>query len=391
MRDLLRRVATLPPRSIVFFLTLTEDGDGRLFLPHETLEALSAAANAPSFSWNALGLDHGAVGGRMQGPEMLATRMAAVGLRVLNGERAEHIPVAAVDWSTVAFDWRQLRRWNISDDRIPAGSTILFRQPGPWELYRSYIIAGLLLVIVQSALIAGLVVQRAQRRRAERDLRGAYERNQDLAGRLISAQEEERGRIARDLHDDLGQQLAVLTILMQGLEQQVGTAGSQADVERTFGALHDQTDSLAYSIRNLSHELHPSVLEHGGLVPALKRHSAEVGLNHDIAVTFAAQGDVHALTSEAALCLFRVGQEALANAVRHARASAIRVQLIAGGDAVDLIIADDGVGFAAGERAGSGLGLRSIDERVRLVSGRVDVESRRRPRHYRARARSAGY
>ena len=134
MRDLLQRLATLPPRSIVVFLTLTADGDGRLFLPHETLDALSAAANAPTFSWNALGLNHGAVGGRMQGPEMLATRMAAVGLRVLNGEPAERIPVAEVDWSTVAFDWRQLRRWNIGEDRLPPGSTILFKQPGPWEV-----------------------------------------------------------------------------------------------------------------------------------------------------------------------------------------------------------------------------------------------------------------
>ena len=376
MRDLLQRVATLPPRSIVLFLTLTADGDGRLFLPHETLDALSAVANAPIFSWNALGLNHGVVGGHMQGPEMLATRMAAVGLRVLNGEPAERIPVAEVDWSTVAFDWRQLRRWNIAEDRIPSGSTILFKEPGPWELYRSYIIAGLLLVIVQSALIAGLVVQRARRRGVERDLRGAYERNQDLAGRLISAQEEERGRIARDLHDDLGQQLAVLSILMDGLEHEVGKPGSQEDVERTFSALHEQTDSLAHSIRNLSHELHPSVLEHGGLVPALKRHSAEVGLNHDIAVSFGTDSDVHALSPEAALCLFRVGQEALANAVRHARAHTIRVQLIAAGDAVELIVADDGVGFAAGERAGSGLGLRSIDERVRLEGGCVDIESR---------------
>lgn len=104
MRDLLQGVATLPPHSIVVFLTLTADGDGRLFLPHETLDALSAAANAPIFSWNALGLNHGAVGGRMQGPEMLATRMAAVGLHVLNGEPAERIPVAEVEWSTAAFD-----------------------------------------------------------------------------------------------------------------------------------------------------------------------------------------------------------------------------------------------------------------------------------------------
>ena len=229
MRELLSRVSTLPPHSIILFMGVTQDGEGRLFLPQEMLESVSTAANAPTYGWNALGMGHGLVGGTMNTPEVTAQRMAALGLRVMQGERAEDIAVTEIDTTTTQFDWRQLRRWNISETRLPPNSTILFREPGPWELYRSYIIGGMLIMAVQSALIAGLVVQRIRRRRTELALRESEQRfrvtaeqNQDLSGRLINAQEEERTRIARDLHDDVSQQLAGVGIMLSALKRKVG-------------------------------------------------------------------------------------------------------------------------------------------------------------------------
>ena len=136
MRELLSRVSTLPPHSIVLYMGVTQDGDGRLFLPQEMLQSVSTAANAPTYGWNALGMGHGLVGGTMNTPEVTAQRMAALGLRVLKGERAEDIAVTEIDTAVTQFDWRQLRRWNISETRLPPNSTILFREPGPWELYQ---------------------------------------------------------------------------------------------------------------------------------------------------------------------------------------------------------------------------------------------------------------
>ena len=245
-----------------------------------------------------------------------------------------------------------------------------------------YIVGMVAIVALQSALIAGLVVQSVARRRSEQALRESESRfrvaakeNQDLAGRLINAQEEERTRIARDLHDDVSQQLAGLGILLSGLRTRVARLGGEPEIEWTVMTLRDRTTSLAEAIRTLSHELHPSVLQHAGLRATLRRQCAEVEELHRQGVTFSADGDLDSLGPEVALCLFRVTQEALNNAVRHARAGAISVQLRRTDGVVELDVIDDGVGFAAGERGRRGLGLRSIDERVRLTGGSVHVES----------------
>ena len=383
MRELLGRVSTLPPHSIILYMGVTQDGEGRLFLPQEMLESVSAAANAPTYGWNALGMGHGLVGGTMNTPEITARSLAALGLRVMKGERAEDIAVTDLDVTITQFDWRQLRRWNISDTRLPPDSTILFREPGPWELYRSYIIGGMLIMAVQSALIAGLVVQRIRRRRtelalreSERRFRDTAEQNQDLSGRLINAQEEERARIARDLHDDVSQQLAGVSIMLSGLKRNVSMPEKLLEVEQTVAALQGRASELFDTIRNLSHQLHPSVLQHTGLIWPLQRHCAEIERHHGLKVSFSARDELLELKPDVALCLFRVAQEALTNATRHARARTILVQLQAFDGGVELRIVDDGVGFVAGERARTGLGLRSINERVRFVGGTVQLESR---------------
>ena len=147
-------------------------------------------------------------------------------------------------------------------------------------------------------------------------------------------------------------------------------------MDRTVTTLQDRTIALAQSVRNLSHELHPSVLEHVGLVATLRRHCADVEELHHLEVSFSARDNLDSLTPAVALCLFRVAQEALGNAARHARASTIRVELMTTHEGVELRVVDNGIGFVASERAGSGLGLRSIDERVRLTKGSVTIESR---------------
>jgi two-component system sensor histidine kinase UhpB len=200
------------------------------------------------------------------------------------------------------------------------------------------------------------------------------ERNQDLAGRLIRAQETERARIARDLHDDLSQQLATIGMMLSALERAVSTPRSEAQVADAMTTLRNCTVSVAESIRNLSHELHPGALAHAGLVATLKRHCVEVAEHHGVSVRFDAGDGLDALSPEIALCLFRVAQEALNNAVRHGRPRHIVVHLRATAGHVELRVIDDGAGFVA-ETNGSGLGLRSIDERVRLTRGTMRVES----------------
>jgi signal transduction histidine kinase len=233
----------------------------------------------------------------------------------------------------------------------------------------------LFLMVTATPLMLLAVVIQAERR-TERALRQSYEQNQDLGGRLINAQEDERARIARHLHDDLSQQLASVAIIVSGLKRKLGRPGVESEVEQTFATLQERTAAAATGVRNLSHELHPGVLKHSGLTATLRGHCADIERQHQVTVTFSPGDGLDSLDSEVALCLFRVVQEALTNALRHARARMIGVSLMTTAESVELIVVDDGVGFVASERTRSGLGLRSIHERVRFMHGHVTVDSR---------------
>jgi signal transduction histidine kinase len=211
-------------------------------------------------------------------------------------------------------------------------------------------------------------------RRNEAALRISYGQIQSLVGRLITAQEAERTRIARELHDDITQQLAALSIALSGLKRRL--PADVADVHDALARLQQRTIALADALRHLSHELHPGVLQHVGLVAALKAHCAEFGSQHAIEVTLAAAASLEAIPQNIALCLYRVVQEALRNIAAHAGAHQVRVALSSTAAGLELTIADDGQGFDLTEaRRRGGLGLISLDERVRLVGGSVRINT----------------
>ena len=636
IRELLRRVAILPAHSIVFFTSLDEDGDGHKFQSLEMLDRLSAVSNVPVYSWLTVGMNHGIVGGRMLSIDLLANRLAELALRVLGGARPETIPVTEIDWSVTEFDWRQLQRWGISESLLPEGSTVLYKQPGVWVQYRPYLLGFSLLLMLQTALIGALLVQRTRRKRAEQAVRESEERfrlmadtapvlvwrsgpdklcdflnrpwleftgrtveqelgngwsegvwpddldrcvstyvsafdarqpfqleyrlrradgvyrwvldtgvprygpdgsfvgyigscldindrkdsedalresqqryamattagalgvwdwnletnelyvdptlksllgfedaeittrpddwgsrvhpqdapaataqvkacidgetdvyavehrmlhkdgsakwflsrgsakrgvdgtlrrlvgtkvditerklaeqaileneaalqasNREirhLAGSLISAQDSERARIARDLHDDVSQQLAALSIALSVLKRRVAAIPSRTDLQDDVSSLQRRTSTLAESIRDISHDLHPDVLRHAGLDAALTAYCNGLSLSRALAVTCSAQGDFGSLDPAAALCLYRVAQEALQNVVKHAEARQAEVRLLRTGESAELTIADDGKGFdIQTSRSGTGLGLVSMTERARLAGGTVSI------------------
>ena len=128
-----------------------------------------------------------------------------VAIRVLHGESPGAIKTPPLGPGTPVFSWKELQRWGIKEASLPPGSQVRFREPTVWERYRWYLVAGVTVVLLQSALIAGLVSQRLRRRRAERE-------TASLGGRLLMAHENERRRVARELHDDVTQRLAALAI-----------------------------------------------------------------------------------------------------------------------------------------------------------------------------------
>jgi len=197
---------------------------------------------------------------------------------------------------------------------------------------------------------------------------------EELSGRLITAQEEERTRIARELHDDFSQRLALQGI---GLAQLLKML-PESDVEERVKVqeLLKRVQDISSDMHSLSHQLHSSKLEHVGLVPALMGLCQEVSKEYKIQVEFTDRGVSSEIPKDVALCLFRVAQEALGNVAKHSRAKRAQAELYGTNNDIRLRIVDAGVGFdTALQNAEVGIGLVSMRERLRLVGGRLSVQS----------------
>lgn len=376
-RDLDERLKTLPPRSAVYYLVVTRDGAGGTFRQMDYLARVAAIANAPTYSWADLSVDAGIVGGRRRDQMAQMRAIATLAVRVLRGERPDDIPVSSPGTDVDAVDWRQLRRWGLDESRLPAGTRVLFRAPGMWDQYWRYIIVAVVLILAQTALIGGLLLQRARRQRVERALRGSqvrlrlsYDRIRSLSRRLLGEQEAERARIARELHDDINQQLTLLALELDRIR-----AGQlHVDIAKRLSHAVQTAHEVATSVRELSHRLHPSRLQLIGLVAGLDSLRREVSPPH-LPIAFSHRNVPQEIDQEVALCLFRVAQEALANAVKHSQARHVRIELTGGASGLGMRINDDGKGFDIGRMPNGGLGLTSMRERVEAVGGVLEIRT----------------
>jgi len=189
--------------------------------------------------------------------------------------------------------------------------------------------------------------------------------------RLIEAQEQERTRIARELHDDIGQRLALLVIELDPHQHHLPT-----DIGSRMGELWKQTSEIAGGIQSLSHELHSSKLEYLGLVAAMRSFCQEFGEKQSVEIDFQSDDVPSPLPNDVPLCLFRVLQEALRNSTKHSGVQHFEVRSWATSGQLHLTIRDSGSGFdARAARKGRGLGLISMEERMKLVKGSLSIDS----------------
>jgi len=374
-KELESRLANLPDHSFVYFLLVSKDGAGENFHPLAYVDRVTAVASAPTYSWVDSVMDHGIVGGSLKSQEAQTAAVARLALRVLHGERADIIPLSSSDLNVRQVDWRQLRRWGISEARVPAGTIILFREPSAWARYKAYIVSAAALLLAQAALIGGLLVQRRRRRQVELKLLVSRAEVSRINARLLGAEENERLRIARELHDDIGQRMALLTMELDGLGQVLPLATT--DLGIGIRALSNQARELAKDIQTASHDLHSSKLDYLGLVSASADVCRGMSEQQNVDIQFSAHDIPDHVPSEVAFCIFRVLQEAVSNAVKHARARHVTVALRDGGDEIRLEVVDDGIGFDPDAAMTSpGLGLISMRERLSLVRGDMIIESR---------------
>jgi PAS domain S-box-containing protein len=216
--------------------------------------------------------------------------------------------------------------------------------------------------------LIGTVYDLTERKRAEEALAG-------MSRKLLEAHEQERTRIARDLHDDISQQLALLSVEIQTMKGAPTT--SARELQNRLNALEKRTSEIATNVHSLSHELHSSKLEYLGVVSAMKGFCKEFGEKHKVKVDFSSEGVPVTVPQEVSLCLFRVVQEGLHNAVKHSGVKFFEVKLHGSPAEIRLIVRDSGVGFDPElARDTQGLGLISMKERVRLVNGTISIASR---------------
>jgi len=215
--------------------------------------------------------------------------------------------------------------------------------------------------------LRGFMIDITERKRAEEALK-------HLGGRLIAAQEEERRRVARELHDDFNQRLAVLSIELEQLGQKIQ---KPQNLRRTVQRLQKQAQEISSEIHRLSYKLHPSKLDHLGLMAAVKSLCNEISESGKLEVSFQQTGFPTNLPKETTLCLFRIAQECLRNCVKHSQAPAARVKLTKTKTEVRLLVSDNGVGFETkSEVMERGLGFISMQERLLILGGEIEVHSK---------------
>ena len=294
-----------------------------------------------------------------------------------------YMPLPMLLWAAVRFGpgatgWGALlvstvASWNALHGRGPFASHTPLEGVVSLQLF-------LLATAIPLLFLAAVIRERNRATRAlqanEAALRNSAARARELAGKLITAQESERARIARDMHDDFNQQLAALSISISGMRRVM--PAEVAGIDHSLLTLQERVVGLTEQVRQLSHELHPGVLEHLGLAPAVRRHCLQVAEQQQIDLDFTADPNLGDIPRDVAICLYRIVQEGLRNVVNHAAATKARVTLSRAADRVQLTITDGGRGFDPSTTlARGGLGLLSIEERARLVGGTLSVTSAR--------------
>jgi PAS domain S-box-containing protein len=492
--QLLEKVAALPPHTVVLFQEYAQDSSQPVIGAYDVLAMVGQ--RLPTYCiFPILCLNRGGIGGADIDITEQVSLTAEVVRRVLSGEPPDSIPVMHGTSNLIKVDWRQLRRWNIPESALPPGTIVLYRQPTVWEQYEKYILAGVVLIVLQALLIIGLLWQRARKRKSETELRESEKRfrimanttpslvwmcdkngkitflnerridftgrdpegafddiwttfvhpddledvlkanaealerqerfskeyrlrrydgvyrwifdvaaprsdaegkfagfigsatdvtDQKLAqealervgGRLIEAQEKERSRIARELHDDICQRLALISLELQ----QAREGSNEADGQTTarIGDIQRHCSEVAGDVQALSHQLHSSKLDYLGLASALRSFCKEFSQQKSVSLEFRDENVPSHLPKDVSLCLFRVAQEALSNAVKYSGVTRISVDLRGTAADIRLEIRDAGVGFDVEEaQEHAGLGLVSMQERVHLVNGTFSVKSKR--------------
>jgi len=265
------------------------------------------------------------------------------------------------------FDWRALRRWGFKESNLPPGSIVIFREFSVWERTKRVWITGLIIVLFLAAVAIYLQYSRTQ-------LKLARDAQSQLSGLLINAQEQERRRLASELHDDFSQRVALLVFGLGEVQDTV--SNSSNSVKRKLQDLKESASELGDDLHTVSHRLHSSTLDALGLVSGLNALCRDFAAGQDIEIDFSSQDVPTHVQPDVALCVFRIVQEALQNLKKHSGAARAQVNLRRAGNILFLFIHDEGKGVDISQlRQKMGLGIGSMRGRAQLLGGQFEIHS----------------
>lgn len=496
IQELLTEVKKIGSDNLIYYLHVQQDKTGASYAAPEALAMIRQVAKAPIYGHLYVYHCKGIVGGKLMSFANEGKNAAWLVNRLLQGEKLQGIIPRGDVENRIYLDAQEYQRWATAHSQLPAGVIIDNAQPSVWELYRWQIVGALVLLLAQTLLIAGLLLQRNSRQQAENQFRlsvdaspygmlmvdrngrivlvnarmekmfgyersefqqiplehlvpihwqvqheqwrnqffrspfarpmgkerelfarrkdgsefpveiglnpirsngkslvlativdiserklaaSRLEQNQEeltaLTGKLLAAQETESRRIARELHDDLNQNLALIAVELDMLAH-ARDLDTHHFAQRTQ-ELSFKVKQLSTFVHNLSHQLHPAKLEQLGLIKSLRSLCRELSSTHDVVIDYDIEELDCSLSINTSLCFYRIAQEALNNAIKHADAEIIEVHLKRIDSHLVMTIQDDGRGFdpeSSDEKPG--LGLLSMRERVRLVQGSVQLSAK---------------
>jgi signal transduction histidine kinase len=367
--QMLDRVSHLPPRSFVFLVLLMRDATGVAHDADEALRRIHAVANAPvnSIYQHQLGL--GIVGGRLYQAELEGVESARIAVRVLRGESATQFQPRIVGPTRPRYDWHELHRWRISESHLPPGSTVQFREPGFWELYKGRVLVG---IAVFCAVVVGLHLRhKAQLRETERHQAA-------LTRQFILSQEEERKRIAGELHDGLSQMLVIMKNKIALLRSK-----DRQDDGKNLDELAASTSQAINEVRTISQALRPVALEQVGITAAIELLAQQVKESSTARFSSEIENIDKLLPQGLDINLYRIVQEGLNNVLKHAHANNVILEVKRLPGQLSVEIFDDGVGFDPDGHAGAGqrnmrrvsLGFVGMTERANALGGSLEFKS----------------
>jgi signal transduction histidine kinase len=392
--ELLKHAAALPPRSAIFWELMIVDAAGIVHEGNTGLARLHAVANAPIFSYDESFFGGETVGGPFLRVIDTSRQAAAVAVRILGGDKPSDIKIPAIQFSTPKFDWREMQRWGIGEERLPPGSEVVFREPTPWERYRWQITSMLLALLVQSAMVSWLLFERLGRRRAET-------RSRKLSLEVFHlSRAAEAGALSASFAHDLGQPTLSIALNAQRAQTLLDRARPELDKVREavieISRANDHAAAIIRQSRRLLKrrgdlEIQQETELNGVIADALSILATEA--NHRQVVLLAESHKGSLLVRADAVHLLQVvlnlatnAMDAMADMPPDARRIVFRTALLDQATA-EVAVIDSGPGIPEGKTSeifetfyttkehGTGLGLSIARTIVESYGGRIWAEN----------------